>query len=490
MSSVLNAAKLKLPSGHFIGGRYVEADAGTPTIEVISPSTGQHIGSIPRADAALVDHAVRAARAALAQSGWGGIAPRSRLKALHKWATLIEENAQTLALLEAVCSSRPVADAKVGDVLVTAEQIRFFAEFADKEGGNLVPVDDGHFGYIADEPYGVVGAITPWNFPISMAGWKLGPALAAGNAVVIKPSEMTPYSTLYMAELSVQAGIPAGLINVVLGDGPVTGTAITGHPGIDKVSFTGSTRAGGAIMENIARTGIKPMTLELGGKSPMVVFADADIDLAAECLDRGIMPNAGQFCVAGSRMIVAREIADELAAKLAERFKRYRPADTLAETSGFSPIISETQLSRIDGIVQASIDAGGRVICGAERFDREGSYYQPTLIGDVNENNPAVREEIFGPVATFQTFETEEEAMELARHATYGLCAGLFTRDLSRALRLTRQLEAGTVWVNRYGRSRDHILPTGGWKASGLGKDLGQEAYKANRRTKSVLIDL
>lgn len=490
MSSVFNPAQLTLPSGHFIGGRYVDAADSAAEIDVISPSTGQRIGGIPRADAAMVDDAVCAARAALARSGWGGVAPRDRLKALHKWASLMEENAETLARLEAVSSSRPLADARVGDVLVTAEQIRFFAEFADKEGGNLVPVSDGHFGYIEDAPYGVVGAITPWNFPISMAGWKLGPALAAGNAVVIKPSEMTPYSTLYMAELSVQAGIPAGLINVVLGDGPVTGTALTGHPGIDKVSFTGSTRAGGAIMESIARTGIKPMTLELGGKSPMVVFADADIDLAAECLDRGITPNAGQFCVAGSRMIVAREIADELAEKLAERFKRYQPADTLAEKPGFSPIISETQLSRIDSIVKASVDQGAHILCGGARFEREGSYYQPTLIGGVDETNPAVREEIFGPVATFQTFETEEEAMALARHATYGLCAGLFTRDLSRALRLTRQLEAGTVWVNRYGRSRDHILPTGGWKASGMGKDLGREAYRANRRTKSVLIDL
>jgi aldehyde dehydrogenase (NAD+) len=487
MSSNFAPAEMKLPSGHFIGGDYV---AAPDEIEVVSPSTGKVVGAIPCADAQMVDRAVTEARKALVRSNWGGILPRDRLKALHKWADLIEENAQTLAYLEAIASSRPAADAKVGDVLITAEQIRFFAEFADKEGGNLVPVSDSHFGYIADEPYGVVGAITPWNFPMSMAGWKCGPALAAGNAVVIKPSEMTPYTTLYMAELSVKAGIPAGLVNVVLGDGPVTGTAITGHPGIDKVSFTGSTRAGSAIMENIARTGIKPMTLELGGKSPMVVFADADLDLAAECLDRGIMPNAGQFCVAGSRMIVAREIADELASKLAERFKRYRPADTLAEKPGFSPIISETQLSRIDGIVKASMREGAELLCGGDRFDRDGSYYRPTLIGSVDKDNTAVREEIFGPVATFQTFETEEEAMALAWHGTYGLCAGLFTRDLSRALRLTRKLEAGTVWVNRYGRSRDHILPTGGWKASGLGKDLGQEAYLANRRTKSVLIDL
>ena len=478
---------IPLPDGHFIAGRYVP---GVDAIEVSSPSTGQRIGAIPRADAALVDEAVQAARAARAASNWGGIAPRERLKALHAWADLIEQEAETLAYLEAVCSSRPLVQARVGDVMVTAEQIRFFAEFADKEGGALVPTSDSAFGFIADEPYGVVGAITPWNFPISMAGWKLGPALAAGNAVVLKPSEMTPYSTLYLAELSVRAGIPAGLINVVLGDGPVTGTAITGHPGIDKVSFTGSTRAGAAIMENIARTGIKPMTLELGGKSPMVVFADADLDLAADCLERGILPNAGQFCVAGSRILVEQSIAGALADRLKERFARHLPADTLAPEAGFSPIISARQMARIDGIVQAAAGQGGEILCGGAPFVREGSYYQPTLIAGVTQDNPAVTEEIFGPVATFQTFEGEEEAMALAAHPTYGLVAGLFTRDVSRALCLSRRLEAGTVWINRYGRSRDHILPTGGWKASGLGKDLGREAYLANRRSKSVLIDL
>lgn len=487
MSLAFDPDSLTLDPRHFIGGERV---AGPDAIEVTAPSDGRRLGAIPCADPAIVDRAVEAARAALKSSGWAGSPPRERVRALHRWADLIEAEAESLARIEAVCSSRPVSQARAGDVAVTAEQIRFFAEFADKECGDLVPTADRQMGFIASEPYGVVGAITPWNFPVSMAGWKLGPALAAGNAVVLKPSEMTPYSALMLAELSVRAGLPAGLINVVLGDGPTTGTAITGHPGIDKVSFTGSTRAGAAIMENVARTGIRPMTLELGGKSPMVVLADADLDLAVDCLDRGITPNAGQFCVAGSRILVERRIADELAERLAQRFMRHRPADTWAETAGFSPIISDRQLRRIDGIVQAAVAEGGEVLTGGARFDRAGSFYRPTLIAGVTADNPAVREEIFGPVATFQTFEGEDEAMALAAHPTYGLCAGLFTRDLSRALRLSRRLEAGTVWINRYGRSRDHILPTGGWKASGLGKDLGREAFLANRRTKSVLIDL
>ena len=487
MTFAFDPDRLTAPNQHFIGGDYV---LGEDALELRSPSTGKLLGAIPCADAALVDRAVGTARKALETSGWAGLQPRARLRALYAWAELIEREAETLAKLEAICSSRPYAAALAGDVMVTAEQIKFFAEFADKEAGTLVPTADSQFGFISDHPYGVIGAITPWNFPISMAAWKLGPALSAGNAVVLKPSEMTPYTTLYLAELAVKAGIPAGLINVVLGDGPTTGAAITGHPGIDKVSFTGSTRAGAAIMENIARCGIKPMTLELGGKSPMVVFADADLDVTADALVSGIIPNAGQFCVAGSRMIVEASVADELAAKLSERFAKITPSETHSAEAGFSPIISEKQLQRIDSLVQAATDQGGELICGGGRFEHAGSFYRPTLIGGVDETNPAVREEIFGPVATFQTFETEAEAMQLASHPTYGLAAGLFTRDLSRALRLTRDLEAGTVWVNRYGRTRDHILPTGGWKASGLGKDLGREAYLANRRTKTVLIDL
>lgn len=487
MSLAFDPSDVSLTSAHFIDGRYV---AGAAEIGVTAPSDGRALQGVPRGDADVVHHAVTAAGAALRRTGWGNCPPRDRLRALQRWADLIEAEAVTLARLEAICSSRPYADVIAGDIPVSAEQIRFFAEFADKEGGDLVPTSDRQVGWISDEPYGVVAAITPWNFPISMAAWKLAPALAAGNAVVLKPSELTSWSALYMAELSVRAGIPPGLVNVVLGDGEVTGKALTVHPEVAKISFTGSTRAGALIMRNVAQAGIRPMTLELGGKSPMVVFDDADLDLAADCLARGILPNAGQFCVAGSRMIVHRSIAEDLAARLVARFAAERPAATWLEAPGFSPIISQTQLQRIDGIVQAACRAGADLVCGGDRFEGEGSYYQPTLLAGVEASNPAVTEEIFGPVATFQTFETEDEAMQLAAHPTYGLCAGLFTRDLSRGLRLTRQLQAGTVWVNRYNRSRDHILPTGGWKASGLGKDLGREAYRANRRSKSVLIAL
>lgn len=487
MTQAFDPASLQLAPGHFIGGELVP---GPDAIDLLAPSDRRYLTAIPQADAETVDRAVKSAQAALRSSGWAGLRPRDRLKALHAWADLIEAEAETLARLEAICSSRPVAQVTTGDVVVSAEQIRFFAEFADKEGGSLVPTSAGRLGLISTEPYGVVGAITPWNFPISMASWKLAPALAAGNAVVLKPSEMTPLSSLHMAQLAVRAGIPAGLINIVLGDGPTTGAAIVAHPGIAKVSFTGSTRAGAAIMETVAKSGIKPMTLELGGKSPQLVFDDADIDLAANCIAAGILSNAGQVCIAGSRVIVARAVADELAARLTERLRDIRPGPTWAADTLYSPIISDTQLARIDSIVSAARARGAEVLTGGHALEREGSFYSPTLLAGVDQGSPAVTEEIFGPVLTLQSFETEQEALELASHPTYGLAAGVYTRDLSRALRITRMIEAGTVWVNRYGRSNDHILPTGGWKSSGIGKDLGREAYLANLRQKSVLIDI
>jgi aldehyde dehydrogenase (NAD+) len=454
------------------------------------PSDGRAYAVCPIASEDLVDQAVEAAKKALSDSGWATRRPRERTNAMHRWADLIEAEAETLARLEAVSSTRPIGQLIDGDIAVTAEQIRFFAEFADKEGSDLVPTDDGNFGMIMTEPHGVVGAITPWNFPLSMAGWKLGPALAAGNAVVIKPSEMTPFSTIFMAELSIRAGLPAGLINVVLGDGATTGKAITGHTGISKISFTGSTGAGAAIMENVARTGVKPMTLELGGKSPQLVFADADIDQAGDAIAQSILFNAGQACVAGTRLIVEESVATHLTEIILARMATIRPGPTWDVESQYSPIISERQLGRVDSIVQAACAQGAECLTGGKRLEREGYFYAPTLLVGVDQTSPAVTAEIFGPVLTIQTFREEDEGLGLADHPTYGLAAGLFTRDLSRAIRLTRKLQAGTIWVNRYGRSRDHILPTGGYKNSGIGKDLGRDAYLANRKSKSVLIRL
>ncbi|MCF1481256.1 MULTISPECIES: aldehyde dehydrogenase family protein [Rhizobium/Agrobacterium group] len=478
---------IALPIGHFIGDTLVDANGA---LDMYRPSDGKAYAGCPIANEDMVDRAVQTAKQALKTSKWGSVRPRERTIVLQRWADLIEREAETLAKLEALSSTRPVGHLIAGDIAVTAEQIRFFAEMADKEGDALVPTDGDSLGMIMSEPYGVVGAITPWNFPVSMAGWKLGPALAAGNAVVLKPSEMTPFSSIYLAQLAVQAGIPAGLINIVLGDGAVTGNAITGHPDIAKVSFTGSTGAGQAIMGNIARTGVKPMTLELGGKSPQLVFADADLDKAAAAIAQSILSNAGQACVAGSRLIVERSVMEPLAEAIIAKMKAVKVGSTWDATAQYSPIISQRQRERIDSIVKATIHAGAECLTGGDIMEGDGYFYTPTLLSHVDQHSPAVTQEIFGPVLTMQSFEHEDEARALADHPTYGLCAGLFTRDLSRALRLTRSLQAGTVWVNRYGRSRDHILPTGGYKQSGIGKDLGREAYHANRKSKSVLIGL
>ncbi|WP_237152203.1 aldehyde dehydrogenase family protein [Oryzibacter oryziterrae] len=487
MSLSFDPASIDLPNGHFIGGRLLPAEG---RIAMHRPSDGVAYAACPIADAEVVDAAVAAAKAALKTSNWGGVRPRERVNALHRFANHIEANAETLAKLEALSSTRPVGQLVAGDIAVTAEQIRFFAEMADKEGSAVVPTDEASFGMILDEPYGVVGAITPWNFPLSMAGWKLGPALAAGNAVVIKPSEMTPFSTIRLAQLAVEAGLPAGLINVVLGDGQTTGTALTGHADVAKVSFTGSTAAGSAIMANVARTGIKPMTLELGGKSPQIVFADADLDKAAGAIAGSVLANAGQACVAGTRLIVEESVVAALSSAIIDRLRNARPGVTWDAATTYSPAISALQRGRISAIVEAARASGATCATGGSFMDHPGYFYAPTLLTGVDAASPAVTEEIFGPVLTMQTFTSESEALELASHPTYGLAAGLFTRDLTRALRITRALEAGTVWVNRYSRSRDHILPTGGYKRSGIGKDLGREAYHANRRSKSVLIGL
>ncbi|MBR1132057.1 aldehyde dehydrogenase family protein [Bradyrhizobium iriomotense] len=485
MSLSFDPDRIQLPIGHFIGDRLLESPGLLP---LHRPSDGAFYAECPVASAETVDEAVQTARKALKTSNWGGVRPRERASVLTRWADLIEHEAQMLAKVEAISSTRPVGQLVAGDIAITAEQIRFFAEFADKEGSVLVPTDDEHLGMIMTEPYGIVGAITPWNFPVNMAGWKLGPALAAGNAVVLKPSEMTPFSSILLAQLAVKAGMPPGLINIVLGDGPTTGAAITGHPDIGKVSFTGSTRAGAAIMANIARTGIKPMTLELGGKSPQLVFADADLDQAAAAIAGSILANAGQACVAGSRLIAHSFAAEPLVEAIIARMQAVQAGPTWEAATTYSPIISEKQRSRIDAIVQAARAKGAECRTGGGPMEGKGFFYTPTLLAKVERSSPAIAEEIFGPVLTLQTFVTEEEALALADHPTYGLAAGLFTRDVSRVMRITRALPAGTVWVNRYGRSRDHILPTGGYKHSGIGKDLGREAYHANRRSKSVLV--
>lgn len=480
-----------IKSAHFIGGQYVAGAANA--IDVRRPSDNQAYAALPVAEADLVDRAVRDAWQAYKKSNWASQAPRQRARVMRRWAELIEADVQNLARLEALGSTRPIANAIAWDVPFTAEGIRFFAEFADKIGGDVAATRHDALGMTIAEPYGVIGAIAPWNFPLVMASWKIAPALAAGNAVVLKPSELTPFSVLRLAELAIEAGMPPGIFNIVQGLGHTTGDALVRHPLVSKVTFTGSTRTGSAIMQACAQHGTKPVTLELGGKSPQIVFADApDLDKVARMVAGSIAGNAGQVCVAGSRLIVQRAVAGQLVDRIAAAFAALRPGPTWSADTTLSPIISPKDAQRIDGMVQRGLQEGAQLAAGGQALAcaGEGMYYQPTILTGVNPSMEVVRDEIFGPVLTVQAFDDDEEALLLGDHPSYGLAAGVHTADLNRALRCVRGLEAGTVWVNRYGRSDDYVIPTGGYKRSGIGKDLGRQAYEANLRFKSVLIDL
>jgi aldehyde dehydrogenase (NAD+) len=324
-----------------------------------------------------------------------------------------------------------------------------------------------------------------------MASWKCAPALAAGNAVVLKPSELTPYSSLRFAELAIEAGIPAGILNVVNGLGGTTGAAIARHPGIGKVTFTGSTRTGAAIMAACAESGPKPVTLELGGKSPQLVFADApDLDAVADTVSRAILTNAGQVCVAGSRLLVERRIADDLISRIAARLRRVNAGPTWSAATDYPPIISAKQAERVAALVDAAVRSGATALSGGRYIGKpeEGAYFEPTILTDVKPDMEAVREEIFGPVMTVQRFDDEEEAFAMANDSAYGLAAGVHTGNLDRGLRALRRIEAGTIWINRYGRTADFVIPTGGYRRSGIGKDLGRQAFESCLRYKSALI--
>jgi aldehyde dehydrogenase (NAD+) len=485
-----NPNDIAVPNGHFIDGALVAGDG--ETLAVRRPSDNQVYADLPIASAELVDRAVISAQRAFQTTSWASGAPRERARVMRRWADLIEANSSDLARIEALGSTRPVRDVVAVDIPYAADCIRFFAECADKLGGDVAATRSDQLGMVIAEPYGVVAAIAPWNFPITQATTKIGPALAAGNAVVLKPSEMTPFSILRLAQLAIEAGMPRGIFNIIQGSGAVTGDALCRHPAVGKISFTGSTRTGAAIMAASAESGVKPLTLELGGKSPQLVFADvADLEKVARHVANSILGNAGQVCVAGSRLVVQRAAQAELVERIAGLAAAVRPGPTWSSDTSFAPIISTPQLDRIDGIVRRTLAAGGEAVIGGRRLAaiQDGAFYEPTILANVTSDMEAVREEIFGPVLTVQAFDDEEEGLSLASHPVYGLAAGVHTGDINKALRAVRGLKAGTVWVNRYGRTTDYVIPTGGYHSSGIGKDLGRQAVEANMRFKSVLID-
>ena len=479
-----------LPTASFVDGRF-RAGRGEE-IPLRRPSDGKVILTLREDDATDCDAAIRGAHAAWKATGWARKPPRERAAILRRLADLIEANVEDLARLEALGSSRAIAEARGRDIPVVAEMVRFAAECADKFSGEILPGPHNALNLIEHEPWGVVLAISPWNVPLLLAMGKVGPALAAGNAVVLKPSELTPLTALRVAELAVQAGLPAGLFNVVIGRGPTTGTACVRHPLVRYISFTGSTAAGITITGEAARHGLKPVSLELGGKGPQVVFADApNLEQVADLVALGVTRNAGQICFAGTRLVVEDSIAERFTAMVAERLGRVRAGPTWEETTEMPAIISGVQADRIEGLIGKGVAAGGRLVTGGRRMDRGAAhFFEPTILADVAPDNPAVEQEIFGPVLAVQRFSGFAQAMELADHPLYGLTASVYTRDIDKAMAAAREIDSGTVWINGFGRGADLVSPFGGFKQSGMGKDFGAMGFKKYLRAKVINVFL
>lgn len=477
-----------LDRSSFIAGSV--SPQGTDPIAVYRPSDGRLACEFLEAGQATVDHAVEQAQAALRDSGWATAPPRHRAAVLRRWADLVDAQRGDLARLESLSSSRPITETMTRDLPVVAELLRFYGECADKVAGEVFETAHDVYSLTHHEPYGIVAAISPWNVPLLLATAKFAPALAAGNAVLLKPSELTPFSALRVAALAVEAGLPPGLFSVLIGTGAVTGAALVRHPGIGYVTFTGSTQTGVAVMCDAARYGMKPVSLELGGKSPQLVFGDVpDLDRVADMVAASITRNSGQVCFSGSRLVVQRRIADDLASRVASRLEAVRAGPTWDEATTLPPIISAAQAARIDAIVGRARMSGAQFITGGRVFEQDGaSFFEPTLITGVDPGSEILRDEVFGPVLTMQVFDDEEEGFALAGHPLYGLSAGIHTRDIDKALAGARRLEVGTVWINAYGRGDDLVSPFGGFKQSGFGKDFGVAAFHKYRRTKNVWI--
>jgi aldehyde dehydrogenase (NAD+) len=469
-----------------IDGAWVPATSGQ-TFACVDPYTEETWGRVPKADAVDVDRAVRAARAAFDSRGWPQTPPARRAALLRRLAQLIEENGERLALTQIRENGKLVGEMRAGSGVLAAA-CHYFAGLAETGCGKTIPVSHPNLvGYTVREPIGVVAAITPWNSPLLLLGWKLFAALAAGNTVVVKPSEITPTSTLLLAELIVRAGFPSGVVNVVTGYGDPAGVALVNHAGVDKIAFTGSTATGRKIAHAAAERNAR-VSLELGGKSPNVIFADADLDRAVNGIMAGIFAATGQTCMAGSRVLIEAKAYDEVAALLVERARLLRPGDPLDPATGLAPLASRAQLEKVLGYFEIAGTEGLELLTGGRRIERRGFFVEPTVYGRVPNNCRLAREEIFGPVAVLMRFADEDEAVAIANDTVYGLAAGIWTENVRRAHRMVSRLRAGTVWVNNY-RLVSYSMPFGGFQQSGLGRELGPEALDDYTEVKSVWID-
>ncbi|WP_404983583.1 betaine-aldehyde dehydrogenase [Cobetia marina] len=473
----------------YINGRRVDATSGE-TFETVNPATGDVIAQVQQASGADVDAAVESALQG--QKVWAAMTGMERSRILRRAVDLLRERNDELALLETLDTGKPLSETEVVDIVTGADALEYYAGLAPAIEGTQVPLRQEAFVYTRKEPLGVIGAIGAWNYPIQIACWKSAPALAAGNAMVFKPSEVTPLSALKLAEIFTEAGLPDGVFNVVQGDARV-GVMLTEHPDIAKISFTGEAGTGKKVMSASASSSLKEVTMELGGKSPLLVFADSDLDRAADGAMMANFYSSGQVCTNGTRVFVEASVKDAFEAKIVERVARIKAGDPQDHATTFGPLVSFEHLEKVVSYLEIAKQDGARLLVGGERMSEgdfaKGAWVAPTVYTDCSDDMRIVQEEIFGPVMSILSFDSEEEVIRRANDTTYGLAAGLFTENLNRAHRVIHQLEAGICWVNTWGESPSE-MPVGGYKQSGIGRENGVETLSHYTQTKSVLIEM
>ncbi|HEU4937888.1 MAG TPA: aldehyde dehydrogenase family protein [Vicinamibacterales bacterium] len=464
--------------------------ASGKTMKVVNPATEEVIAEVPSAAASDLDMAVTAARAAL-DGPWGKMSARERGRLVRKLGERLLERADEVARLETLHNGKPISESRHIEIPAAAECFEYYGGWSDKVMGETIPVKGNHLTYTLREPVGVVAAIVPWNFPLLLAAWKIAPALACGNTVIVKPASQTPLTALALGDIAVEVGLPVGVLNVLTGPGAELGQAIVEHPGIDKIAFTGDTSTGKGIMRGAAGT-LKRITLELGGKSPNIVFADADVEAAIRGATIGIFYGKGEVCAAGSRLLVDRAIKSEFIDKLAARARKMTAGDPMDPKTRFGALSSKKQLDTVLGYIDLGKREGATLIAGGARTDigtGKGYFVQPTIFTDVRPDMTIAREEIFGPVLASIEFSDTDEAIARANDSGYGLAAGVWTRDIKKAHYVARKLQAGTVWINTY-NVYDTAAPFGGYKQSGFGREMSAHALEHYTQVKSVWVDL
>ena len=476
----------RAPMGMLIGGEWTQAASGE-TFETVNPATGSVLATVASGGPADVDRAVAAARRAFEEPSWASMNPHDRTLVLLRIADAMEANAEELAALESMDGGIPITVTR-GMVADAAKTVRYYAGWPTKILGTVNPVDPSVHCYTVREPLGVCAGIIPWNGPLVMAVWKIAPALACGNTVVLKPAEQTPLTALRFGQILAETGLPPGVVNIVTGFGETAGAAISAHPGIDKVSFTGSTATGKLIL-GASVGNLKRVTLELGGKSPHIIMPDADIPAAARTAAAGFAMLTGQVCVAGTRIVVHESVMDEFAEELAKAVSAFRVGDPFEETTMLGPVVSAEQFERVNSYLSLGVSEGADIVFGGGRFDNAGYFVEPTVFGGVSNDMRLAREEIFGPVAALIPFREVDEAVRIANDTDYGLAAAVATSSVSTAHSLARRLRAGVVWVNTYSEL-DSTFPFGGYKQSGIGRELGDKSLEAFTELKSVFIRL